>query len=150
MTDTTCFHAPQAAEKYLKGFLAFHGQAAQPTHNLEELESACRAVVADWPARVVDVATLAPYEVEMRYDFEFWPDRTTAEEALRLAEEGARGGCVAVACRGTSTSGRQYQGVRQRVGPGCLSDLLSRLHTARRYLPQRRDQVIPQGRLVAR
>lgn len=36
--NTACFHAQQAAEKYLKGFLSFVGQPFPLTHNLEELE----------------------------------------------------------------------------------------------------------------
>ena len=41
--DTACFHAQQAAEKYLKGFLSFAGLAFPLTHNLEELERRCTA-----------------------------------------------------------------------------------------------------------
>jgi HEPN domain-containing protein len=36
--DTACFHAQQAAEKYLKGLLALHQQAFPRTHNVEELQ----------------------------------------------------------------------------------------------------------------
>jgi hypothetical protein len=46
--DTACFHAQQAAEKYLKGY---------------------------------------PYAVELRYDAEFWPPRSTADEAVALAQQ---------------------------------------------------------------
>jgi HEPN domain-containing protein len=39
--DTACFHAQQAAEKYLKGCLTFAGQPFSRTHDLEELELLC-------------------------------------------------------------------------------------------------------------
>ncbi|MGH9328448.1 MAG: HEPN domain-containing protein [Terriglobia bacterium] len=38
--DTACFHAQQAAEKYIKGFLALHGLIPPRIHNLEEPEMA--------------------------------------------------------------------------------------------------------------
>jgi hypothetical protein len=33
------------------------------------------------------LAELGSYAVEVRYDFEFWPDRWTAQDAFRLAVE---------------------------------------------------------------
>jgi len=38
------------------------------------------------PLVAVDLAELTPYAVQLRYDFEFWPDRETAEQALHIAE----------------------------------------------------------------
>jgi HEPN domain-containing protein len=35
--DTACFHLQQAAEKFRKGFLAFHDQPIPHTHNVEDL-----------------------------------------------------------------------------------------------------------------
>jgi HEPN domain-containing protein len=43
--DTACFHAQQAAEKYIKALLAFHEKPVPRTHNLEELERLCAALV---------------------------------------------------------------------------------------------------------
>ncbi|KCZ73175.1 hypothetical protein ANME2D_00235 [Candidatus Methanoperedens nitroreducens] len=43
-TDTICFHSQQAAEKYLKGFLAFHGKETPKIHDLEEFISACKEI----------------------------------------------------------------------------------------------------------
>jgi len=34
----------------------------------------------------LDLSELTPYAVETRYDAEFWPDRPTAEVALRSAD----------------------------------------------------------------
>ncbi|NKB72481.1 MAG: HEPN domain-containing protein [Candidatus Latescibacteria bacterium] len=84
--DTACFHAQQAAEKLLKALLAYFEQPIPLTHNLEELEVLCRPLVSEWPLEQVELAELTPYAVQLRYDFEFWPDRDTAEQALALAK----------------------------------------------------------------
>jgi HEPN domain-containing protein len=83
--DTACFHAQQGAEKYLKGLLAFMEQPIPRTHNLEELQQLCVSLVSALSLTDVDVAELTPYAVQLRYDFEFWPDRETAEQALSIA-----------------------------------------------------------------
>jgi HEPN domain-containing protein len=85
--DTACFHAQQAAEKYLKGFLALAGKRIPKTHNLEELELLCADIEPKLlPGDVeIELVEMTAYGVELRYDFEFWPDRETAEEALALA-----------------------------------------------------------------
>ena len=84
--DTACFHAQQAAEKYLKGLLALRGEPFHRTHNLEELQHLGEALPA-WPLPELDLAELSSYAVEARYDFEFWPDRRTTQEAVQLASE---------------------------------------------------------------
>jgi len=84
--DTACFHAQKAAEKYLKGLLAFRGEPFHATRNLEELQHIGEALPA-WPLPGLDLAELSSYAVEARCDFEFWPDRQTAQEGLHLASE---------------------------------------------------------------
>ena len=84
--DTACFHAQQAAEKYLKGLLALQGEPFPRTHNLEELQRLGEALPA-WPLAGLDLTQLSSYAVEVRYDFEFWPDRQTTQQALGLASE---------------------------------------------------------------
>ena len=84
--DTACFHAQQVAEKYLKGLLAFMEQPIPRTHNLEELQQLCVSLVPALALTDVDLAELTPYAVQLRYDFEFWPDRETTEQALSIAE----------------------------------------------------------------
>jgi HEPN domain-containing protein len=83
--DTACFHAQQAAEKYLKGFLTHTGQAFPFTHNLEELEQRCALVTPSPDFTDMDLTILTPYAVQLRYDADFWPDQATAQEALTLA-----------------------------------------------------------------
>ncbi len=84
--DTACFHAQQAVEKYLKAVLAFSGSPILRTHDLEDIDNSCLAVA---PALVLDrmeLSTLTPYAVQLRYDMGFWPDQATAHEALATAD----------------------------------------------------------------
>ena len=83
----TCFHAQQAVEKYLKGFLAFREETILHIHNLEELYRFCIKFEPNWSFTEEDLTELTPYAVQLRYDFEFWPDQETAEQALHLAEQ---------------------------------------------------------------
>jgi HEPN domain-containing protein len=84
--DTACFHAQQAAEKYLKGPLAFKEQPIPYIHDLNDLEQACATVEPGLALPLVSLAELTPYAVELRYDFEFWPEEDTAREAIETAE----------------------------------------------------------------
>jgi len=83
--DTACFHAQQAAEKYLKGFLVFHGRAFPFTHDLEELTDLCRQAEQALPLTSSDVVDLTDFAVSLRYDVEFWPEQNVALDAVRLA-----------------------------------------------------------------
>lgn len=85
--DTACFHAQQAAEKYLKGLLAFHGGPIPLIHDLSELERVCVAVEPRLVLPAPPLAEITPYAVELRYDFDFWPDETVAGEAVAVAEQ---------------------------------------------------------------
>lgn len=85
--DTACYHAQQAAEKYLKGFLAFKGMAIPRTHDLLERNQLCADIAATWSVDINSLAELMPYAVESRYDLEFFPDQETASEALDLAKQ---------------------------------------------------------------
>ena len=40
-TDTICFHCQQTAEKYLKGFLAYHNIEFEKEHDLDYLLDLC-------------------------------------------------------------------------------------------------------------
>lgn len=84
--DTACFHAQQAAEKYLKSLLAFKDRPIPFIHDLNDLEQACSAAETRLALPLVSLAELTPYAVELRYDFEFWPEEDTAREAIETAE----------------------------------------------------------------
>lgn len=66
-SDIVCFHAQQAAEKYLKAYLVFFELDFPKTHALEDLvllasskDSACRNLFTV-------ACDLSPYAVEVRY-----------------------------------------------------------------------------------
>lgn len=84
--DTSCFHAQQAVEKLLKALLASRGREIPRTHNVEDLQHLCMRMEPSLTLGELDLADLTSFAVEMRYDFDFWPDRATAAQALDLAE----------------------------------------------------------------
>ena len=79
--DGACFHAQQAAEKYLKGFLAFHEKPFPFTHNLGDLTELCAAFDPLFRTLTPIASDLTPYGVRLRYDDSFWPTEETAEQA---------------------------------------------------------------------
>jgi HEPN domain-containing protein len=88
--DTAIYHCQQAAEKAVKGFLAFHDHRLERTHDIEHLtEHAIRNApsFASWKSAA---ATLTPYVAAYRYPGEatsLEPSRTEFDEALRLATD---------------------------------------------------------------
>ena len=52
---------------------------------MDELHELCRTAVPSWNLVGVDLTELTPYAVELRYDFEFWPDRETSAQAVEQA-----------------------------------------------------------------
>ncbi len=81
--DTACFHCQQAAEKFLKAFLASHDHEIPRTHDIEELFLLCVKLEPGLKELVFPAEELSSYAVEMRYDTDFWPDRETAANALK-------------------------------------------------------------------
>jgi hypothetical protein len=43
-TDAICFHMQQCVEKYLKGFLVFHGKEIERTHNISRILQECKDI----------------------------------------------------------------------------------------------------------
>lgn len=64
--DTVCFHAQQAAEKLLKGFLIFHRHEPQRTHNLVTLLADCVQIDAGLASLEEDCGRLTDYAVAAR------------------------------------------------------------------------------------
>jgi HEPN domain-containing protein len=83
--DSACFHAQQAAEKYLKAFLTLNRKAFPYTHNLGDLVELCAAADSGFRSLTPVVSNLTPYAVQVRYDDAFWPALEVAEEALSAA-----------------------------------------------------------------
>jgi len=84
-TETVCFHAQQAVEKYLKALLVLRGIDFPKTHDIEELMSLVPAadrpeIPADEQARLTDYATV------MRYPGDYEPiSLTEARRAVSMA-----------------------------------------------------------------
>ncbi len=88
-TDTICFHSQQAAEKYLKGFLTFHGVETPKIHDIEELISMCIEIDPDFH-KLLDIASdLSGYAVEVRYPLEADYEITIeeAQHAIEIAKK---------------------------------------------------------------
>lgn len=83
--DGTCSHAQQAAEKYLKGFLAFHDRPFPYTHNLADLTELCADIDVSFHSLTPMASELTPYAVRARYDDSFWPTLETAKQARSSA-----------------------------------------------------------------
>jgi HEPN domain-containing protein len=83
--DAACFHAQQAAEKYLKGFLTFHDRLFPYTHNLADLTELCADIDVSFHSLTPMASELTPYAVRARYDDSFWPTLETAKQACASA-----------------------------------------------------------------
>lgn len=83
--DVVCFHAQQAAEKYLKAYLTAYGVDFPFVHNLEKLIDLCARRDPGFLSIKSLGQQLTPYAVSLRYDAEFWPDVDVAEQALHAA-----------------------------------------------------------------
>lgn len=81
--DNACFHAQQAAEKYLKAFLASQDVDHFRTHDMEKLLGQCIAMDKSFSQIENEANILSSYAVNVRYEIEFWP---TAEEAVAAIE----------------------------------------------------------------
>ncbi len=86
--DTGVYHCEQAAEKAIKGFLAFKKQPLKKTHDLEDLVA--DAVSLDQAFEIVsrDATFVMPYATQFRYpsdDETIEPSRTEFDEALAAA-----------------------------------------------------------------
>lgn len=86
--NSICFHAQQAAEKYLKAFLV-HNQAEFPkTHDLVKILDLIATVDKPLAESLRDVKSLSNYGVDIRYPGDL-PEISNddARQAFRLAEK---------------------------------------------------------------
>ena len=84
--DTACFHAQQAAEKYLKAYMSLNEIEFPFIHNLEKLAELCARHDLNFTLIKEAAQSLTPFAIEARYDDEFWPDIDTTREAIGIAE----------------------------------------------------------------
>ena len=85
--DAACFHAQQAAEKYLKAYLTHAGAEFPFTHNLAKLVELCVAVDASFDSLLPAAEPLTPFATQSRYDSEFWPEEEVALDARSSAKQ---------------------------------------------------------------
>ena len=87
--DTICFHAQQAVEKYLKGFLVYKKINPPQIHHLEELAKHCAKVDKEFLVFLDRCLILTRYYIETRYPplvtIEYSKDEAIA--ALKITEE---------------------------------------------------------------
>ena len=88
LSSAAVFHCQQAAEKALKGFLAWHDRPFRKTPELEEIGEACIRVDASLKELVDRAVPLTEYAWKFRYPGEpAAPARKEVESALVLATE---------------------------------------------------------------
>ncbi len=82
--DTVCFHCQQAAEKYLKGFLAWQQMPFIKTHDLLALLQQVTQIAASAEKLSPDLHLLDQYSVEIRYPQEYgeMPDEEEVQAAV--------------------------------------------------------------------
>lgn len=87
-SDTVCFHCQQAAEKYLKGFLAWHEVPFAKIHDLLELLKQVQTIAGvDAESLRPYLLLLDPYSVGIRYpqEYEEEPEEDEVREAVAAA-----------------------------------------------------------------
>jgi HEPN domain-containing protein len=87
-TGDAVFHAQQAAEKSMKGYLTWHSRIFRKTHNLTELGGMCADLDASLDSLLQRAARLTDYAWKYRYPGEPQePPREEADSAWALARE---------------------------------------------------------------
>ena len=88
LVEDALFHAQQAVEKSIKGFLAWHGRGFRKTHDLREVSGAAIGLDASLEPLLRRAAPLAPFAGVFRYPTDMGvPSLKEAREALALARE---------------------------------------------------------------
>jgi HEPN domain-containing protein len=83
-----CFHAQQAAEKYLKALLTAHQIECPKTHAIERLLDLVKPVDAEASSGLEAAAELTPYGVDIRYPGDQpEPDMAEGQRAAKLARK---------------------------------------------------------------
>ena len=86
LTADACFHAQQAAEKRLKGFLCWHLRPVPKTHDIKDIGESCAEIAPGLSAPVQRAVKLTEYAWRFRYpgdDAE--PSSAEARDALERA-----------------------------------------------------------------
>lgn len=85
-TDTVCFHAQQAIEKYFKGVIVYLEKEISKTHDLVKLLSEITDFMPELLPLEEDIEKISEFAVESRYPDSFYePVITDAQQAYKLA-----------------------------------------------------------------
>jgi HEPN domain-containing protein len=84
--DIACYHCQQAAEKALKGFLAYCNIEPPKTHNLDALCAMCVEKDVTFSAISVACAKVNPYGNVTRYPKEMMIDEAKTQAAINHAQ----------------------------------------------------------------
>jgi len=91
--EAVCFHAQQAAEKYIKAFLVHHQVEFPKTHDIEELLDLVETRDQNLAQSLRHTAVLSAYGVEIRYPGDL-PEITDAEAEKAVALAGRVGDSI--------------------------------------------------------
>lgn len=85
--NSVCFHAQQAAEKYLKGFLAHHALHVRKVHDLEVLVEDCKKIDLSFKTMQDNARFLNQFYIESRYPDDYTEfSEKDAEDAYSAAK----------------------------------------------------------------
>lgn len=84
--EIICYHCQQAAEKFLKGFLALQGEEIKRTHDLIQLNKSCQTYDEDFAKIEEACLLLTDYGVNVRYPFPMDINETDMKMALKNVE----------------------------------------------------------------
>jgi len=85
-TDTICFHAQQAIEKYIKGALIYFGKHITKTHDLVNLLTAITERIPELEGLEDEFHEITRYGVEVRYpDIFYEPSLEETKSAFEVA-----------------------------------------------------------------
>ena len=81
--ENIAFHCQQCAEKYLKGFLAYHNKETEKTHSIEKLLKQCQKI-EDFSV-FNDLIDLTDFAVSFRYPSE--PIDLTSQDIIKYIND---------------------------------------------------------------
>jgi HEPN domain-containing protein len=79
------YHCQQSAEKFLKGYLAFQGDAIRKTHDLVLLNKLCQVHEGEFKQIEDECLNLTGFGVQLRYPFPIEIDEADVALALKNA-----------------------------------------------------------------
>ena len=85
--EIVCFHAQQAAEKIIKGYLVSQGIEPPKTHDMQVLLEMCVEIDIKFDDIYEEATTLTNYAVRLRYPTELALTEQDAEKAIENADK---------------------------------------------------------------